>query len=92
MTALPTKEVDVKLRETIINLMRDIAGTTGTELAPDLNESTVLLESGLDSLGFAILVARLEETLGYDPFTLMEEPVYPRNLGEFVAIYERFAR
>lgn len=81
----------MKLRETIVNLMHDVAATTGTELVPGLADDTVLLESGLDSLGFAILVARLEETLGYDPFTLMEEPVYPRNLGEFIAIYERFA-
>jgi hypothetical protein len=29
--------------------------------------------------------------LGYDPFTLMDEPVYPKTLGEFVAVYERFA-
>lgn len=81
----------MKLRETIIDLMQDVAANTGVELTPDLADSTALLESGLDSLGFAILVARLEETLGYDPFTLMEEPVYPRDLGEFVAIYARYA-
>ncbi len=91
MKLLPVKEADVNPRETIVNLMHDVATATGAVLAPDLADSTMLLESGLDSLGFAILVARLEESLGYDPFTLMEEPIYPRNLGEFVAIYERFA-
>lgn len=60
-------------------------------LIDQLDNETMLLESGLDSLGFAILVARLEEDLGYDPFTLMEEPVYPRTLGEFVDIYQRYA-
>lgn len=79
------------LKETIMQLMREVADTTGTELVSDLNNETVLLESGLDSLGFAILVARLEEQLDYDPFTLMDEPIYPRTLEEFVAIYERFA-
>ena len=55
--------------------------------APVLHDDDVLLESGLDSLGFAVLVTRLEETLGVDPFTEMEEPVYPRTLREFVDVY-----
>jgi len=58
---------------------------------PALSDSTVLLDSGLDSLGFAVLVTRLEDELGYDPFTMMEDIVYPRTLGEFVAIYERYS-
>lgn len=49
-----------------------------------------LLETGLDSLGYAVVVTRLEMVLGYDPFVLMDEPVYPRTFGEFVGIYERF--
>lgn len=57
----------------------------------DLSDDAVLLDVGLDSLGYAILVTRLEDDLGYDPFTLMDEVVYPRTLGEFVEIYERFA-
>lgn len=81
----------MNLRDIILQLMREVADATDTALAASLNDDTVLLESGLDSLGFAILVARLEEQLGYDPFTLMEEPVYPRNLREFVAIYARYA-
>lgn len=63
----------------------------GTEIKV-LTDDTVLLESGLDSLGFAILVARLEEELGYDPFVMMDVPVYPRTLSEFVEIYHRFAQ
>lgn len=63
---------------------------TGKELTGTLEDETVLLRSGLDSLGFAILVSRLEEELGYDPFTLMTEPVYPRVYREFVAVYVRF--
>ncbi|MDO3377975.1 acyl carrier protein [Geoalkalibacter halelectricus] len=79
------------VKETIIELMREVAEATDAELVADLNDETILLQSGLDSLGFAILVARLEEQLGYDPFTLMEEPFYPHNLEEFVSIYVRFA-
>lgn len=55
-----------------------------------LTDDTVLLESGLDSLGFAVLVARLEEDLGYDPFTIADEAIYPRTFAEFVSVYERF--
>jgi acyl carrier protein len=58
---------------------------------PELQDDTVLLDTGLDSLGFAVLVTRLELTLGYDPFTLMTDAVYPRTLAEFVSVYERFA-
>ena len=63
---------------------------TGQQLKGELTDSSVLLQSGLDSLGFAILVSRLEEELLYDPFTLMAEPVYPRSYGEFVELYNRF--
>lgn len=56
---------------------------------PELTNDVVLLQSGLDSLGFAILVASLEEKLGFDPFTMMDNPVYPRTFGEFVGIYEK---
>lgn len=57
-----------------------------------LSDLDVLLETGLDSLGFAVLVARLEDTLGYDPFTEMAEPVYPQTLGELWQIYRDATR
>lgn len=47
--------------------------------------------SGLDSLGFTALVTRLDEELGYGPFTLMSEAVCPKTLGEFISLYERYA-
>lgn len=78
------------LRDQITTAMQEIADMRGTEIGVLVDE-TVLLESGLDSLGFAILVARLEEELGYDPFVMMDVPVYPSTLSEFVEIYQRFA-
>ncbi|MEX0333110.1 phosphopantetheine-binding protein [Vibrio tubiashii] len=54
----------------------------------NIADDQILLESGLDSLGFAILVALLEEELDFDPFQEMEDAVYPTTFGEFVAIYE----
>jgi acyl carrier protein len=60
-------------------------GGNATELTDDI----VLLESGLDSLGFAVLISRLEDELGFDPFSLVDDPFYPSTLGEFVNFYEQ---
>jgi len=80
------------VREVIIESIQRIAEENDLELSSSLNDDSVLLESGLDSLGFAILVADLEGSLGFDPFVMMEEPVYPNTLGEFVGIYEKFSQ
>lgn len=61
----------------------------GTEV-PELASDTVLLETGLDSLGFAIFVSALDEELGYDPFTLADDAFYPQTFAEFLAFYERY--
>lgn len=60
---------------------------------PPLTDDLVLLDSGLDSLGIAILVARLEDVLGIDPFAEFssDEAAYPVTLGAFVNVYERAA-
>ena len=54
---------------------------------PKLDENLVLLESGLDSLGFAVLVVKLEEKLNFDPFILSDTPYYPQTLGDFIKFY-----
>ncbi len=77
------------LRNKIIKAIHESAEIRGAKVTALLNE-TILLESGLDSLGFAILVAKLEEEFGIDPFVLMDQPTYPRTLNEFIQIYERF--
>jgi acyl carrier protein len=58
---------------------------------PPLTDDLVLLDSGLDSLAIAILVARLEETLGLDPFTESDDMAYPVTLGDFIRFYEHAA-
>jgi len=67
-------------------ILREAGATVPAHFADDL----VLLQSGLDSLGFAVLITRLETACGYDPFTLMTEPFYPRTFGELVEVYDRF--
>ena len=57
----------------------------------DIRDDQILLESGLDSLGFTILVALLDEELDLDPFQQMEDAVYPTTFGEFVEIYEKYS-
>ena len=47
-----------------------------------------LHETGFDSLGFAILVARLEDDLGIDPFTISEDAAFPLTVGDFIKAYE----
>ena len=74
----------------IKKLFYEALETTNLQVTGELTEDTILLESGLDSLGFAILVARLEEELEYDPFSIMEEAVYPSTLKEFVSIYRQY--
>jgi acyl carrier protein len=71
--------------------MTQIAREHGKTLAP-LSDDLVLLDSGLDSLGFAVLVARLEDTLGIDPFTTAEDAMFPLTFGDFVKVYENAAR
>lgn len=78
------------LKERIVELMHETAKLNSVTLVDPLNGDTVLLQCGLDSLGFATLVARLEEELGYDPFVMMDEPVYPRTVNDLINIYDRF--
>lgn len=59
---------------------------------PELLDGTILLETGLDSMAFAVFVARLDDELGFDPFTAAEDAYYPTTFGEFVAFYETAAR
>jgi acyl carrier protein len=77
----------MSIRLTIIEQIQQIAAEQEKNLAP-LTDDLVLIESGLDSLGFAILVARLEDALGLDPFTASEDVYYPVTLGEFIRFYE----
>jgi acyl carrier protein len=77
--------MSVKL--TIMRQMELVAREHGKTLAP-LDDDLVLADCGLDSLGFAVLVARLEDTLGIDPFTAAEQAFFPVTLGDFVKVYE----
>jgi hypothetical protein len=59
-----------------------------SRLFPELK----LLDCGLDSLSFALIVARLEEALGLDPFDATEEMKFPVTYGDFVKLYENHTK
>jgi acyl carrier protein len=77
----------MSLKEIIVREIERISAEQDRKLAP-LTDELILVESGLDSLCFAILVARLEDVLGIDPFTASDDVYYPVTLGEFVRFYE----
>jgi acyl carrier protein len=57
-----------------------------------LSDDLKLLDSGLDSLSFALIVARLEDALGFDPFDTSEEMKFPVTYGDFVKLYENHGK
>jgi acyl carrier protein len=81
----------MSIKSAIISQIRQIAGETEKD-PPPLTDDLALLELGLDSLAIAILVTRLEDTLGLDPFTESDATTPPVTLGEFIRFYENAAK
>lgn len=79
------------IRVEITNQFAQVAEEQGRKLAR-LTDDLQLLESGLDSLSFAIVVARLEEMLGVDPFSVSDDAVFPVTFGDLVGLYENAAK
>jgi len=75
------------LRTIIASQFETVAREQGRKLAP-LSDNLKLLQSGLDSLSFALIVARLEDELGFDPFDADEMVGFPVTFGDFVGLYE----
>ncbi len=81
----------MSIRTTIVAQIEQVAKEQKRTLSA-LTDDVVLMETGLDSLCFAIVVARLEEELGFDPFGTAEDNQYPVTLGDFITFYENAAR
>jgi len=77
-------------RSEVIAQFTQVAEEQNKLLAP-LVDDLPLLESGLDSLCFAVIVARLEDKLGIDPFSAANDAPFPVTLGDFVRSYEDVA-
>ena len=76
-----------EIRTKIVAAMKQIADEQKVSL-PELQDDLLLNETGFDSLAFAILVARLEDELGMDPFSISEEAIYPVTIGDFFRAYQ----
>jgi len=79
----------MSIRSEIVEQFTRVAQEHGRAIH-SLNDDTPLLDSGLDSLCFAIIVTRLEDSLGVDPFNA-ESTVFPITFGEFIHLYEASA-
>jgi acyl carrier protein len=77
----------MSIRDLVLSEVRNVALEQDKTLPP-LTDDLPLLESGLDSLCFAILVSRLEDATGRDPFANAKASEFPRTLGELIAFYE----
>lgn len=76
------------VRTTVLAHFEQVAAEQRQPLAP-LSDDRPLVEAGLDSLAFAVLVARLEDELGIDPFAPSEGHEYPVTVGDFIQMYEK---
>ena len=80
----------MSIRSTIIEQITQIAEQQKKTLRP-LSDGLPLLDSGLDSLCIAVLVASLDDKLGLDPFGGDDDVAFPVTLGDFIALYENAA-
>lgn len=79
------------IRAEIIAQFQQVAREQDKSLST-LADDLPLSVSGLDSLCFAVVVARLEDTLGIDPFSADEDAKFPVTFGEFVRFYQNAAQ
>ena len=78
------------IRTMILDQMANIAQQQHKTLKP-LTDDLALLDSGLDSLCLAVLVANLDDELGIDPFGSGDDVAVPATIGDFVRLYEATA-
>jgi acyl carrier protein len=81
----------MSVRSTVTAQFEQVALEQKRKLAR-LSDDLRLLDSGLDSLSFALIVVRLEESLGYDPFDVADEITFPVTFGDFVKLYESHSK
>jgi hypothetical protein len=79
------------VRRAVVTSFVETAKAQSRELLP-LSEDLVLVDSGLDSLCFAIIVAQLEDELALDPFSDLDDAFFPVTFGDFVQLYEAAAQ
>lgn len=74
-------------RAEIVAVIAEVAVEQSKSLAP-LSDELGLIDTGLDSLCLAIVVARLEDRLGFDPYAAADDTGFPITVGGFIKFYE----
>lgn len=80
----------ISIRSIILAQIKMIASQQSKTLAA-LSDDLPLLESELNSLCIAVLVANLDDELELDPFSRNSDVVFPVTLGDFIRLYEHDA-
>jgi acyl carrier protein len=81
----------MSVRLTVTSQFEQVAVEQKRKLAR-LSDDLKLVESGLDSLSFALIVMRLEDALGFDPFDANDGVKFPVTFGDFVKLYENHTK
>jgi acyl carrier protein len=85
------ESLQMSVKSAVLSQFKAVAEEQNKKLPP-LSDDLALLESGLDSLCLAIIVARLEDELGVDPFSVDEGTDLPITLNDFIRLYENAAK
>ena len=80
----------MSIRTVVLDQVKLVAGLHQKSLGP-LTDTLPLIDSGLDSLCMAVIMANLEDILGFDPFGSGNPVTLPQTLGEFIDLYENGA-
>jgi acyl carrier protein len=84
----------MSVRSTITSQFEQVASISRVTLEP-LADDLPLRKSGIDSLGIAVLLTRLEDVFGVYAFNADAdasiEEEYPVTFGDLVRLYERLA-
>ena len=81
----------MSVRSEVIHQFHRVAREQNKSLAP-LSDDLPLIDCGLDSLCFALIASRLEDSMEIDPLAGPDDSGFPLTLGEFVRFYENAAR
>lgn len=77
-----------KANEVVVKVLREILEEKRSPFG-DLSENRILRELGLDSLDWIIIVVKLEEAMGVDPFAEQKEYRIPVTVGDLIGFYEQ---
>jgi len=79
------------IKNVLLKKINESLADKGGNLLDEYPSKEIMLDSDLDSMDIAVLIAELEDELGYDPFSSISEAIYPETFEEFLEIYVKYA-